>query len=121
MKIKNKNDFLKIKEEITKKYEKNKNIKLLLGCGTCGIAAGANKIYDILTKIISDKNIKDTEIIKVGCVGYCYAEPTVEVVYPDGNSVILGFLTPDNTPDIIDIHVLNKALERQYVIPRNFE
>ena len=121
MKITNKNDFLKIKDEITKKYEKNKNIKLLIGFGTCGIAAGAKKIDEILTKIINEKNIKDAEIIRVGCVGYCYAEPTVEVVYPDGNSVILGFLTPENTPDIVDIHVLNKALESQYVIPRNFE
>ncbi len=121
MKLKGVNDFYKLRDEIKKEKEKNKNIKVLLGFGTCGQAAGAKKIEEILKKEISEKNLKNVELIRVGCVGYCYAEPTIEVVYPDGKSVIVGHMTPENTPDIVEIHILNKNLESQYVIPRNFD
>lgn len=121
MKLKNIDDFYKLKEGIKNKKENNKNIKILLGFGTCGQAAGAKKIEDILKKEITEKNLNNVELIRVGCVGYCYAEPTIEVVYPNGKSVIIGHMTPENTPDIVEIHVINKNLESQYVIPRNFD
>jgi len=121
MKLKGVNDFYKLRDEIKKNMEKNKNIKVLVGFGTCGQAAGAKKVEEVLKKEIADKNLKNVEVIRVGCVGYCYAEPTIEVVYPDGKSVILGNLTSENTPDIVEIHIINKNLESQYVVPRNFE
>ena len=121
MKLKNKEDFFKLKEEAVKKHTQDKSIKLLIGFGTCGIAAGAKKIEEALEKGLSERNIKNAKIVRVGCVGYCYAEPTIEIVYPDGGSVILGNMKSENALDVIDMHILNKSFESQYVIPRNFE
>ena len=121
MAIKNKEEYLKKVEEIKKIRHENRNIKILIGYGTCGLAAGAKSIEESLKKSIAERSIKNVEFVKVGCIGFCHAEPTIEVVHPDGESVLLGNLTVDNAHNIIDIHILNKSHDRQYVIHRNFD
>jgi NADH-quinone oxidoreductase subunit F len=50
-------------------------MKILIGAGSCGFAAGAHKLMDELEVI---KDIKfDYEI--TGCIGMCYLEPIMEV------------------------------------------
>ena len=48
--------------------------RIKVGTGSCGIAAGADEVYDYLSE-----NIDDKEVVEVGCIGHCYAEPIVEV------------------------------------------
>ncbi|HDP68891.1 MAG TPA: NADH-quinone oxidoreductase subunit F [Candidatus Marinimicrobia bacterium] len=48
--------------------------RIKIGTGSCGLAAGAGEVYDFFKE-----NIKDIEIIGVGCIGHCYAEPLIEV------------------------------------------
>jgi len=54
--------------------------RIKVGTASCGIAAGAEEVYNFLTS-----KIKDIEIIKVGCIGHCYAEPIVEVETDKGS------------------------------------
>lgn len=53
---------------------------------TCAISAGSKAIIEEVEKLNSDK-IKS---IKTGCMGFCYCEPTVEVVFPTKERVMLG-------------------------------
>ena len=117
MKIKNKEDFLKLQKNL--KDKSDNKIKLLVGLGTCGAAAGAKAVYDVLEKHIKDAKLDNVELKKVGCVGFCYAEPTVEVVYPDGDSVLLGFLNAENSQDIIDLHIANKSTDSKHLLEKN--
>ena len=57
--------------------------KILVGKGSCGIAAGASKISDYITLKLKENNV-DVEVQTTGCIGMCYLEPIVDVVYPDG-------------------------------------
>ena len=59
----------------------SKNIlKIRVGMASCGIAAGATKILEML-------QAKNACVIEeTGCIGHCYAEPMVEVVYDDNSS-----------------------------------
>ena len=57
------------------------NIKFVVGEGSCGIAAGAAKVYGALENAI--KNIEGAELSITGCIGMCYLEPIVDV-YTDG-------------------------------------
>lgn len=70
-------------------------IKVIVGVGTCGIAAGANDtlnaIIDEIKKVDKDK----IEVVKSGCVGACYAEPTVEVRLDGEEPKLYGNVTPD--------------------------
>lgn len=52
-----------------------------VGQGSCGIAAGAGKVYDILNEKLSGN--QDVKLSITGCIGMCYLEPIVDVYEGD--------------------------------------
>lgn len=78
--------------------------KVIVGMGTCGIAAGANKVYDAFEKIAAEKKL-DIDLTYTSCLGMCYCEVNVEVQMPDGSKVIYGYLTEESVPKIIEEHL----------------
>ena len=51
------------------------NVKITVGKGSCGIAAGASEIYNLL-----EKNLPaGYSVATTGCIGMCYLEPIVNV------------------------------------------
>ncbi len=50
------------------------NSRVIVGMGSCGIAAGAKAVYEQL-----EKAELSTELSVTSCVGMCYAEPIVEL------------------------------------------
>ncbi|MBN2279852.1 MAG: 4Fe-4S binding protein [Candidatus Marinimicrobia bacterium] len=54
--------------------------RIKIGTGSCGIAAGADEVLAFF-----QENIKDIDIVEVGCIGHCYAEPLVEVETDTGS------------------------------------
>jgi (2Fe-2S) ferredoxin len=95
--------------------------RLLLGYGTCGIAAGAADIYAALDKAIASGDLRNVELVKVGCVGYCYAEPTIEIVFPDGSSVLLGYLHANTVPEVIFGYVTTGKRKGKHVLDKNWD
>lgn len=94
----------------------SKNIqKIRVGMASCGIAAGATKILEML-KAKATCHLEET-----GCVGHCYAEPMVEVVYNDGSTQYYANLKPEdkyidsilNNEDLgkFEIHASRKSKE----------
>ena len=63
---------------------------VLVGMGTCGIAAGAKAAFQTLENAITEKGLKDIVLKKTGCLGLCFSEPTVEVKTADGFSTVYG-------------------------------
>src|SRR6056297_2207053 len=56
--------------------------RIKIGMASCGIAAGADEVYKYL-----QENVDNIDIVKVGCIGYCYAEPLVEVETDEGSFI----------------------------------
>ncbi len=56
-------------------------MKIAVGQGSCGIAAGAQKAYDILN---SNLDLNNNQLTVTGCIGMCYLEPIVDVYADDG-------------------------------------
>jgi hypothetical protein len=56
-------------------------IKIMVGMATCGISAGADKVYEALKAKIDELKL-DVALEKTGCIGFCQREPLVDVVYP---------------------------------------
>ncbi len=54
-------------------------MRLVIGQGSCGIAAGASKVYDAIEKHNGGK----FEIGISGCIGMCYLEPIVDIYEGD--------------------------------------
>ena len=67
---------------------------------TCGIAAGAKDIYTALQEIIDREKI-NVSLVQTGCMGYCYAEPTIEVHSPGKNPVIFGHMDKSKLDSLI--------------------
>ena len=56
-------------------------MKVAVGQGSCGIAAGAQKVYDVLN---SNLDLNNNQLTVTGCIGMCYLEPIVDVYMDDG-------------------------------------
>jgi len=62
--------------------------RIKIGAGSCGLAAGADEIMEIFKSIAPDQ-----ELIEVGCIGHCYAEPLIEIE-TDNGSIFYGNIEP---------------------------
>jgi NADH-quinone oxidoreductase subunit F len=92
-----------IKREAASQWEAMQNSprpRILIGTATCGMAAGAEDILQALGKELVKNSIK-ADIIQVGCIGLCYAEPLIEVIKPGKPGVFYGNVTPELVAGII--------------------
>lgn len=83
--------------------------RVLVGTGTCGCAAGADALVDIIRDYLKAKNI-DVQIQDTGCLGLCYAEPLVELGKPGAPRVLFGKLSPENMTKCLDDYFENDQL-----------
>ncbi|MDR2802679.1 MAG: SLBB domain-containing protein [Treponema sp.] len=58
--------------------------KILVGLGSCGIAAGGQAVYDHLKQTVPPE-VADIDI--TSCIGMCWAEPLVEVAGDSGRTL----------------------------------
>lgn len=109
MKISNFSDFDDLKERIanTKKDE----IEIRVAYATCGITAGAKEVLEVLEKELLKHNLCCTSLIKTGCLGACYAEPTV-LVTKDGIDTLFGYVDTAKAHEIINKFIIkNENIE----------
>jgi len=64
---------------------------VMVGTATCGLAAGAMQVKEDFIKEIKSKGL-DAEVIEVGCIGHCYAEPLAIISKPGFTPVCYGYL-----------------------------
>lgn len=57
-------------------------MKIVVGEGSCGIAAGAGKVR----KALEQENLNGAMLTIAGCIGMCYLEPIVDI-YEEGKEV----------------------------------
>ena len=76
--------------------------KIIVGLGSCGIAAGAGKVYDKILAIKSAENL-DIELDKTSCIGMCFKEPLVEII-DDSGSYLYGEIDEDRIIELLDNH-----------------
>ncbi|OFW56141.1 MAG: NADH dehydrogenase [Candidatus Solincola sediminis] len=96
----------------------NGKTKLVLGYGTCGIAAGANAVRDALEQELATGKY-DAELDIAGCMGFCFREPVVEFVDNDGRKVLYGDLTAKNVPKVLEAHLLRGEIMEDLVVRRS--
>ena len=75
-------------------------LEIKVGQGSCGISAGAGKVYDALQSALAEQKI-DANLSVTGCIGMCFLEPIVDV-YADGSLTRLVRVTPKDVPAIAD-------------------
>jgi NADH-quinone oxidoreductase subunit F len=88
--------------------------QVIVGLGSCGIAAGAGKVYQKLEKIKEVDNL-DFELKKTSCVGMCYKEPLVEII-SDTGTFMYGEITEDNITDLVQEHIIGNNPIKELVV-----
>lgn len=106
------------KGEIQKRDIAGKNSQIIIGMGTCGIAAGAKTVLDAFLKELDAHNIADVSVTQTGCMGLCYVEPTVEVLTPGMPPVIYGKVDAAVAKTIIEDHIMRSKMVTDHVFDR---
>ena len=125
-KVKSLSDLRKMREEMESKLslrEKSNNsekmVQIKVAMATCGIASGAKDVMDFLIDELDKRNIESV-VSQTGCMGYCYAEPTIEVTMPNQDPVVFGYVNLKKADEIIEKYIKNNELV-DGIIPMNYE
>ncbi len=78
-----------------------------VGMGTCGTGNGAEGVYHAFADAIEQRGL-DMQLARVGCFGFCAAEPLVNVWLPGRPLVIMHRVQPNDVPHILDDMYLGK-------------
>ena len=90
----------KYQEEYKNKIAKN---RIVVGLGTCGIAAGGDKVMAAIKEQVAARGL-DVEIDFTSCIGMCYREPMVEIALAGAPSVVYGDIFADKVEKLLDSH-----------------
>ncbi|MEN8116179.1 MAG: (2Fe-2S) ferredoxin domain-containing protein [Bacteroidota bacterium] len=125
-KIKSLADLQRIKDEVQSKIKLRENsdnpeqvVQIKVGMATCGIASGAKETMKCFVEVLEQEAI-DAVVTQTGCMGYCYAEPTVEVVLPNKEPVVYGYVNKNKVREIIDVYIKRGELV-DGIIPLSFK
>jgi len=114
-------DLVKIKEKTRQKdllTGEGNTVKIIVHLGTCGIAAGGDRVYEALKEEIEKSGRKDIRIVISGCAGMCSSEPNVTVRRMAEDAVIYRNVDADKMRDIFQGHVLQGAIPEKQAMAR---
>jgi NADP-reducing hydrogenase subunit HndB len=94
-------------------------VQVKVAMATCGIASGAKTIMEFFLEQLDRRNIAGI-VTQTGCMGYCYAEPTIEVKLPGQDPVVFGFVDLKRADQIIEKYIKTGELV-DGIIPVNYE
>src|SRR5512145_3009492 len=94
------------------------HVKVIVGMGSCGLASGAGKIYDILESLRNSGRI-NCELSVTSCIGMCYKEPLLDVIDSRG-SVTYGEVDESRILEIVDRHILRGEVIQDWIVRSDF-
>ena len=107
------------KDDLRKREFEGKEIQVVVGMGTCGIAAGAKQTLDAFITGLDEHKLVDNVIVRqTGCMGLCHSEPTVEVIVPDMPAVIYARVDAPTVKEIIQKHIIGRELLNDRILDR---
>ena len=125
-KIKSLDDLRKMKQQAESKLnlrEKSDNpdslVQIKVGMATCGIASGARETMNAFLEKIEKENL-NAIVTQTGCMGYCHAEPTVEVIKPGWDPIVYGNVDTLKAVEIVDKYIKQGELVGD-IIPVNYQ
>jgi len=86
-----------------------------VGSATCGLAAGAGALIVEARRELSRLNI-DAELVPVGCIGMCFAEPLVDIEIPGKPRVCYAAVTAAMLREILHEHIVEGNPPARYAL-----
>ena len=115
-------DLNKLRDEKKKALQQakaeGKNIQIVIGMGTCGVAAGAKETFDTFIDELQKNILTNVAVKQTGCMGLCYSEPTVEVSVPDMPIIVYGKVDAEVARKIVRKHIVGKLLINDHIFDK---
>ena len=125
-KIKSLDDLRKMKQQVETKLnlrEKSNDpdnmVQIKVAMATCGIASGARETMNAFLEKIEKENL-NAVVTQTGCMGYCHAEPTVEVRKPGWDPIVFGHVNTQRAIEIVDKYIKQGELLGD-ILPVNYQ
>jgi NADP-reducing hydrogenase subunit HndB len=107
------------RNDLRKRDVAGKDIQIIVGMDTCGIAAGAKDTLDVFIDALDTENLVDTVMVRqTGCMGLCNSEPTVEVMVPGMPRVLYGKVDAATAREIIKTHIKGREVVEGHVLEK---
>jgi len=94
-------------------------VQVKVAMATCGIASGAKDSMEFMVEALEKRGV-EALVTQTGCMGYCYAEPTIEVKLPGSEAVVFGGVNLAKADEIIEKYIKSGELV-DGIIPVNYE
>lgn len=118
-KIKSLDELRAVREQVQAKVNKRADTgtTIIVGLGTCGIAAGAR---DTLTALVDELKKRGIEayVTTVGCIGLCSREPLLDIAQAGKPRVTYGNVTAAMVPRIVDEHLVKGSAVEEWAVGR---
>jgi Ferredoxin len=117
--IKSLEDLKKVREDALKKREvkaASGTAQVIVGMGTCGIAAGARDTMKAILDTIEKDSLNGIIVTQTGCIGLCEKEPIVQVVIGNQPKVTYGKVDAEIAMKILKEHVIDGKPVADHVI-----
>ncbi len=79
-----------------------------IGSATCGLAAGAGALTQQIRRELRRLKV-EAEVVPVGCIGMCFAEPLIDIEIPGSPHVCYASVTPTTMPEILREHLVKRT------------
>ena len=117
--IKSLDDLKKIRDAALEKRkisETSGSTQVIVGMGTCGIAAGARDTMKSVLDYIESNKLENVVVTQTGCIGLCEQEPILQVVLAGEEKVTYGKVDTDVARKIMKEHVSDGKVVKEHVI-----
>lgn len=94
--------------------------QIKVSMGTCGIAAGAKEVMSAFIDTLKNEKV-DAVVTQSGCMGYCHAEPTIEVKLPGQEPIVYGYVNPGRVVEIVQKYIKSGELVEGIIPARHSE
>jgi NADH:ubiquinone oxidoreductase subunit F (NADH-binding)/(2Fe-2S) ferredoxin len=93
-----------IADAITRVTYGDGDLRITVGMSTCGLAAGAQAVYDAVHALIQARGLP-AKLVPVGCMGCCYAEVLLEIQRQGSPAAIYDHVDAQRVPHIVDAYL----------------
>jgi len=90
--------------------------RVVVGCATCGIAAGARPVLATLREELDHLGLAGVRVEEVGCIGMCQYEPIVEVLAPGQEKITYVQMNAEKAARVAHAHLANGRVVAEYTI-----
>lgn len=106
------------KKELSPRNNADKTAQIIIGMGTCGLAAGAKETFDAFVEALVENHLDHVSVRQTGCMGLCFSEPTVEVVVPGMPTVVYGKVNAEVARRIVQQHLMYGRLVDDHIFDK---